>query len=113
MAKKASIHEDEFLGILVSKGIVSFDDSDRYTNVLLTLVSEGPDLNFEIVGESNRSDKLVVIGEQGKWYRVQPPSGISRNIFRHFCIITRLIQKNLYFVKYSILPKSYDRRIWR
>ena len=48
MAEKASINEDEFLGILVSKGIVSFYDSDRYTNVLLTLVSEGPDLNFDL-----------------------------------------------------------------
>ena len=48
MAEKASINEDEFLGILVNKGIVSFDDGDRYTNVLLTLASEGPDLNFDL-----------------------------------------------------------------
>ena len=44
----------------------------------------GPDVNFEILGEVNTSDKLVVTGEQGKWYRVRPPSGISCYVHQNY-----------------------------
>ena len=44
------------------------------------------DLDGRVVRELNRNDLIVVVGEKGDFYAVEPPSGIKAYVFRSFIL---------------------------
>lgn len=44
------------------------------------------DLESQVVKEVNRNDLLVVVGEKGDFYAVEPPAGLKAYVFRSFIL---------------------------
>ncbi len=53
----------------------------------------GPDLESRIVRELAKSDTLVVVGQKGDFYAVEPPSGTKAYVFRSF-VLDGIIEGN-------------------
>src|SRR6185436_15600633 len=45
-----------------------------------------PDLDGRVVRELGGQDMLVVVGEKGDFYAVEPPSGLKAYVFRSFVL---------------------------
>lgn len=52
-----------------------------------------PDLDSHVIRELNRNDLLSVVGENGDFWAVEPPSGIKAYVFRSF-ILDNVVEGN-------------------
>ena len=69
--------------IVVEKSISPFTGKIKKQKVRLRA---GADLDSRVVKELSKSDLLVVTGEKGDFYAVEPPQGIKAYVFRSFVL---------------------------
>jgi hypothetical protein len=77
------VKEHQPAAIVAEKSISPFTGKIKKNKVRLRA---GADLDSRVVKELGKSDLLVVTGEKGDFYAVEPPQGIKAYVFRSFVL---------------------------